>query len=95
MGAMDVKQNDSAHTPHAISADAMRKRNVHNGADPQLAEVDKNDGLGKGASKNDDEEMEKIINELPSWKDQLSLRGYIVGKSRALLLQPWYQLMMH
>lgn len=62
------------------SADKLRKRHVGGLAD---------DGNAAGAplsptqasfSKGGSDDIEEIIQQLPDWKSQLSLRGYIVGE---------------
>lgn len=78
MGTMDAVDDETcrAHTP---SSDAMRKRNVH-GQQLDCTEADYGSDIKKDVTLTDDEELEATIRALPSWKDQLSLRGYIVGE---------------
>lgn len=82
MGVSSPHRNKDTNNLNSYFTDAVRKRTVH-GSAPDLANVEPAvpDKAGK---KHSDDETEKIISELPSWQDQLSTRGYIVGESRVI-----------
>ncbi|WIA41031.1 hypothetical protein OEZ86_004669 [Tetradesmus obliquus] len=83
MGVSSPHRNKDTSNLNSYFTDAVRKRTVH-GSAPDLANVEPAvpDKAGK---KHSDDETEKIISELPSWQDQLSTRGYIVGTALGCL----------
>ena len=77
MGSSPGSPGASSITINSPRAENLRKRHVNNAGDNFAAASGKSAG-GKPYS---DEDIEEIIQQLPDWKAQLSLRGYIVGES--------------
>jgi hypothetical protein len=82
MGVSSPSKSSEKHCSHAFSAEAVRKRPVH-GSTLDLANTEQ-PAVPEKPQKYGDDDMERIISELPSWQDQLSTRGYIVGESRVM-----------
>lgn len=78
MGVLASTEDDARHIPHTPSSDAIKKRNVHP-HHVQFSAAEQDQDVKKGANLTEDDEIEATIRSLPSWQDQLSLRGYIVG----------------
>lgn len=81
MGVASPKCHDPAQSSQTPSSEAVRKRNVH-GTGSSWVDESPAEAPGKDAKGVKDDEIERVISELPSWQEQLSLRGYIVGESR-------------
>lgn len=81
MGTSPGSPGGSSITINSPSADKLRKRRVHGSGDNFAADSGKA-SAGKPYS---NEDIEEIIQQLPDWKSQLSLRGYIVGERRSSL----------
>jgi hypothetical protein len=79
MGVSSPNKSNAQQCSHAFSAEAVRKRPGH-GSTLDLANAEQ----PAVPEKYGDDDMERIISELPSWQDQLSTRGYIVGESRVM-----------
>lgn len=79
MGPLQDDVKDAKKQSHMLGSEAVRKRGPH----ARGAEIT-DPGVGsykqKGVQLTDDEVLEATIRALPSWKDQLSMRGYFVGE---------------
>jgi hypothetical protein len=82
MGVSSPNKSNEKHSTSSYFAEAVRKRTVH-GSALDLANVEPA-VPDKPSKKYGDDDIEQIISELPSWQDQLSTRGYIVGESRVI-----------
>lgn len=80
MGSAPGSPGANSITINSPKAENLRKRHVGSAADNFAADSSKSFGSSKAAYS--DEEIEEIIQQLPDWKSQLSLRGYIVGECR-------------
>lgn len=62
--------------------DKLRKRHVSSVADGGLASppMSPTKHVASFSKPGSDEDIEEVIRQLPDWKSQLSLRGYIVGE---------------
>jgi hypothetical protein len=76
MGVSPGSPGATGLTINSPSADKLRKRHVGGLADTHAADSSKSLGSSKPYS---DDDIEEIIQQLPDWKSQLSLRGYIIG----------------
>lgn len=78
MGPSPGSPGESSITVTSPKSDKLRKRHVGASSDIfQPADSSKSLACSKPYS---DEDIEEIIQSLPDWKAQLSLRGYIVGE---------------
>jgi hypothetical protein len=78
MGASPVPPEDSSITVNSPRTDKLRKRHV--GSASANFAADSSKSFASSSKPYTDEDIEEIIQSLPDWKAQLSLRGYIVGE---------------
>ncbi len=78
MGSCPGSPGASSITVNSPTADKLRKRHVGSGSDNFAADPSKS--FASSSKPYTDEDIEEIIESLPDWKSQLSLRGYIVGE---------------
>lgn len=85
-------QSSPGEQPRLPFSEALRKRSAHDG---EVSGSPPEKGAhNKSVDMTEDDELEATIRALPSWRDQLSTRGYIVGEKprtlRSLLCRELY-----
>lgn len=83
-GSAGAAEQQAPSTASPRAADKLRKRHVSSVADGGISSPPSSPTKATFASFSKpgcDDDIEEVIRQLPDWKAQLSLRGYIVGEA--------------